>query len=252
MPGMTDEWKLPSHDNKLKYFIRIFGFRQKMRTWRAGREVHSMPFHIGESEFSFDIYPNGDEKNNRGHVSVFLRNRNSWAVKVNVEFKIGSRICEDTFEIPINSNCGWGKFHDHDDLLDDDDALNSEGNLNTSADISLIWEEVTGNGKKEDVDGLKSEVTDLKRKIETLETNIMSKLEALENDARRKTRIACPECPVCFEEMKPPTKIVQCVSGHFICLQCRDRPEVTCCPLCKEKFTGRATGMEKYLRTIAS
>lgn len=25
------------------------------------------------------------------------------------------------------------------------------------------------------------------------------------------------ECPVCFEEMRPPTRIFQCVQGHVVC-----------------------------------
>ena len=37
---------------------------------------------------------------------------------------------------------------------------------------------------------------------------------------------SCPECPICFDEMKPPTKIAQCLSGHLICLHCKERPEV--------------------------
>ena len=40
------------------------------------------------------------------------------------------------------------------------------------------------------------------------------------------------ECPICFEEMRPPTRIWQCVDGHAICegrvgpLQLRD---LRCC-----------------------
>ena len=95
-------------------------------------------------------------------------------------------------------------------------------NLTASANIKLIWEEVTHGRKnmKAEVQVLNSEVTDLKRKIKTLERTLVA------NPAKRKPTSPCPECPVCFDEMKPPTKIVQCMSGHLICLKCRDRPEV--------------------------
>jgi len=98
-----------------------------------------------------------------------------------------------------------------------------------------------------------SEVFNLKRKIEAMESTIMSKLASLEKPTKRKmvTIPSCPECPICFDEMKPPTKIAQCLSGHLICLHCKERPEVSSCPICKQRFTGeRAIGMESFLRDL--
>ena len=37
--------------------------------------------------------------------------------------------------------------------------------------------------------------------------------------------LPCPECPVCFDSMKPPTRILQCVSGHLVCVECAKRVE---------------------------
>ena len=31
------------------------------------------------------------------------------------------------------------------------------------------------------------------------------------------------ECPICFEEMKPPMRIWQCMDGHAICAGCRSK-----------------------------
>lgn len=124
MPGITSEWKLYSNDNTLNYYIRIFDFGHKMNTWRVGREVRPMPFQVGEAEFSIDIYPNGITKEERGNISVYLNNKNSWDVKVDIEFSFGTKSSEFVDkEIEANTSWGWPAFCDHEDarnLFDDE------------------------------------------------------------------------------------------------------------------------------------
>ena len=43
----------------------------------------------------------------------------------------------------------------------------------------------------------------------------------------------CPECPVCLETIRPLSAIVQCVSGHLLCLHCARRLVVLVCPTCR-------------------
>jgi len=62
--------------------------------------------------------------------------------------------------------------------------------------------------------------------------------------------LPCPECPVCFDSMKPPTRILQCVNGHLVCVECARKVERFICPICKQEFSGRATAMEQFLRTL--
>ena len=62
--------------------------------------------------------------------------------------------------------------------------------------------------------------------------------------------VPCPECPVCYESLQPPAKILQCVSGHLTCLPCASKVERFDCPMCKQDFTGRAIAMEQFLRTL--
>jgi len=123
------------------------------------------------------------------------------------------------------------------------------------ADIKTLISK-TENGRKDikkilpetkcEIESLKSEMCDLKNQMKSL----VSKLEDMGKHAKGVSKIPCPECPVCFEEMKPPVRIIQCKSGHLICKDCQSKPEVVCCPSCKQQFTGRAFGMENYLRTI--
>jgi len=59
----------------------------------------------------------------------------------------------------------------------------------------------------------------------------------------------CPECPVCLSSLKD-TRIYQCKQGHSLCHQCKNNPQVRCCPTCRGKLTGRATNMEHLLASI--
>ena len=56
------------------------------------------------------------------------------------------------------------------------------------------------------------------------------------------------ECPICFEEMRPPTRIWQCVDGHAICEVCRSRLDL--CPSCTRAIEGRNIALEKMARSL--
>ena len=62
--------------------------------------------------------------------------------------------------------------------------------------------------------------------------------------------VPCPECPVCFDSMRPPTRILQCVNGHLVCEKCARKVDRFICPTCNQEFSGRATAMEQFLRTL--
>jgi len=79
-----------------------------------------------------------------------------------------------------------------------------------------------------------------------------------EDEARRQKNfikseregLPCPECPVCFEKMMPPTRIMQCSNGHLICKECVSKANIIDCPTCRMKIVGRATAMEQYLASL--
>merc|ERR1712107_94234 len=58
------------------------------------------------------------------------------------------------------------------------------------------------------------------------------------------------ECPICFEEMKPPMRIWQCVDGHAICAGCREKLESKGCPPCSRSIDGRNFTLEKMARSL--
>jgi hypothetical protein len=91
-----------------------------------------------------------------------------------------------------------------------------------------------------------------KLKIEKLQDNQMDvKKHILKTKSNIKCLnqqlLNCPECPICFDSFQPPKKIVQCVNGHALCLDCSQKPEVKNCPTCREGLTGRATAYEQLL-----
>eukprot|EP00092_Neocalanus_flemingeri_P036242 GFUD01039459.1.p1 GENE.GFUD01039459.1~~GFUD01039459.1.p1 ORF type:complete len:294 (-),score=69.85 GFUD01039459.1:36-917(-) len=59
----------------------------------------------------------------------------------------------------------------------------------------------------------------------------------------------CPECPVCFSSLAGK-RIFQCASGHHVCKECKDNPQLKVCPTCRQKLIGRATNMEQFLATL--
>ena len=72
---------------------------------------------------------------------------------------------------------------------------------------------------------------------------INQKFEYLKEDMKAPAR--APECPICFEELKPPMK---CLKGHKLCEPCSQKPGIISCPgACKSAFMGRDFGMEAFL-----
>ena len=59
------------------------------------------------------------------------------------------------------------------------------------------------------------------------------------------------ECPVCFEKMRPPTRIWQCPQSHLVCETCRDQLDNLRCPSCRtDTVTMRARGMENMAKAL--
>ena len=124
-------------------------------------------------------------------------------MKVNykIDLGLGSSVIEsiESRHDLIDFYCakGWKKFASHDDLMNVD--VIDDITITVTASITLLCEEVVADGisSKEE---LKSEVTDLKRKLETLETTMIAKFEAFENNsAKKKVSLPCPSlrkiCP---------------------------------------------------------
>jgi len=100
---------------------------------------------------------------------------------------------------------------------------------------------------KEEVESLHNQITENKRKINDLEKAMQSRLEF-----PRGPKV--PECPVCLEEMIPPTEIFSCRNGHLVCGECKPKVTATAdsmCTTCRTvKYMGRATAVEQMIREM--
>ena len=86
----------------------------------------------------------------------------------------------------------------------------------------------------------------LKDEMKQLDQKINMKFEDLKEDIKAPAR--APECPICFEELRPPMRIIQCQKGHKLCEPCSQKPDIVSCPgACKSAFIGRDFGMEAFL-----
>ena len=73
--------------------------------------------------------------------------------------------------------------------------------------------------------------------------------DTLEDEPARASPI--PECPVCYEEMRPPKEIWTCGNGHLICSDCQpDVRDNKCVVRCGSKYSGKAIAMEQLVRQI--
>ena len=66
--------------------------------------------------------------------------------------------------------------------------------------------------------------------------------------------LSLPECPICMQDMVPPTRIIQCLRGHKLCEHCHGKlvrsGKRNCPGHCGTGFNGRDLGMEAFLRQL--
>ena len=99
---------------------------------------------------------------------------------------------------------------------------------------------------KDEAENLDEQIVKNKRKRYDLEKAMCSRLKL---PCTSKT----PECPVCLEEMKPPTQIFHCHNGHLVCAECRPKVINDMCITCRAvKYIGRATAVEQMIRDMFS
>ena len=94
---------------------------------------------------------------------------------------------------------------------------------------------------EKEMESLDEQMTKNKRKTSDLERALQSRMKFV--------RIPkTPECPICLEEMRPPTQIFNCNNGHLVCGECRPKVINDMCTTCRTvKYMGRATAVEQMI-----
>jgi len=68
-----------------------------------------------------------------------------------------------------------------------------------------------------------------------------------------KLSITSLECPICFEDFNPATKIYQCTSGHLYCGECKPKLVSKTCPQCRQPLSEdgiRNIFLEKIIKRL--
>ena len=262
--------------------VKIEDFKKKMKTWPSNKFIMSESFTVAVANghdvpLSLKIYPNGDEAEDEGYVSVFVMNDSNKKIQVDFTLKMkGDKVRHSKVDLKPDAGYGTRDLYCHKDKgvgdvgSDEDTTISCiiRGLQRNVSNITLARSIETIRSSNHQ---LKDSANDLKRKYDSIETKVEdgnsniekriarleSKLEASAESINAKIDVSAaktnnsvkkPKCPICFEEMS--AKIAQCISGHLLCWGCKEKIGDKDCAFCDQPVNGRAYGMEAYLRTI--
>jgi len=187
----TTTWVSHRDCTKASLTFEITNFAAAVAANKKGRYVESQPCTIGGSRFVVKVYPSGNDAAAKDKVSVFVMNQNDHKVLVDFAIQVGDLKSETNYQIEGTEGRGCTDFMD----------IKAVGpTLTLVANITLLKEEVR-DGDKGDMDKIH-----LKEAIKEAVDNMMEEMEAkmkLEID-KIKEPVKIPECPICFEELRPP------------------------------------------------
>ena len=96
-----------------------------------------------------------------------------------------------------------------------------------------------------------SDLEAIRTKKEVLRIELRESVNTQSSPQAKPLLSLIPECPACYEKMKPPRQIYNCTNGHLICSLCQ--PNITgkmCISRCGTMYSGRATAMEQMMRQM--
>ena len=189
----TSSWfgKEESKKAKLKLVIPYFS---DVLT-RKGEKIRSKIISVGRSKFSLEVYPSGVKSAERGMISVFLQNESNHDVEVDYTITAGEAVSEYHKNTKIEKGGGVGRRNFM-------KAKEVEAELIITVGVDLKWEDISGGMVEENSseERVMKEIKNLKEEMKNVRAEI----------AKVKTS-SIPECPVCFQNLGPPKKIVQCL-----------------------------------------
>jgi len=259
--------------DKATIILEVTNFKAALATVMKGNGIESQPCTIRGSKFIIKVYPSGHASAAKDKVSVYVLNKSQHKVITTFSIKIGNEKASLT-EVQFKkgsrdegNNWGWLDFMDRKDvgptlcvvatiaLLKEEGVFGTNDLQDTVKEMEAMTIKQTNKIKSEIKNELKQEfnkgLSDMKKRFEESETNMIVKMGKMENTLKARDPIKIPECPICFEELRPPLRIVQCLRGHKICEPCSKKEAVVSCPTnCKSGFMGRDHGMEAFVKQL--
>ena len=119
------EEKVSNGVDEVEYRVKVTQFRDRMNKWKPGRKINNLsPFFFMDCLFELHIYPNGEDTDSKGYVSIFLISANLEDLYVSYELSMGDEI-QFLENQKIESLGGFGRaeFYSHDleDEYDDNE-----------------------------------------------------------------------------------------------------------------------------------
>ena len=98
-------------------------------------------------------------------------------------------------------------------------------------------------------------MVEVKDEVREMKSAVNAEMMVLKAEvAKSCPALSLPECPICLQDMAPPTRIIQCKVGHKLCESCYDAlmksGRRNCPGHCGTDFIGRDLGMEAFLRQL--
>jgi len=260
----TSSWSVKEEVKyKAKLKLDIPNFSEIVRNTPKGQWINSKKFDVGGGSFTLHIYPDGHLGAKKGMLSAFLCNESDHDVVVDIIISVeGTFFCERYRDIKIEKGGSWGKMNFMKASVVGTD-------LEYTVEVELKWKDFSGGVvEKNQVDSknlvqveerLGGKLDQMGGKLEQMKTFVLAELNQQQQEMKNFVRgeiakvkaTSIPECPVCFLQLKPPKKIVQCLKGHKICETCSEKEAVVSCPTCKTAFMGRDFGMEAFVRELS-
>ena len=187
-------WSVREEFNKAKLKLEVPKFSEVVGNTERKVKISSKLFHVGRSKFRLAVYPGGvEETTEQGMFSVYLYNVSNHDVVVDftISANWGMSMSKKDDKIEKNCDSGWADFMKTRDVGAD---------LNLTVEVTMKWEDLSG----EMVEENHANKSDLIKVEERLKDIVRAEI------AKVKTS-SIPECPVCFQRLAPPKKIVQCL-----------------------------------------
>ena len=227
----TSSWSVKEEVNKAKLKLEIPNFSDVVGNTSKGQRVISQQFDVGGAKFALKMYPNGQQGAEEGMLSAFLGNESNHDVVVDFTISVegGKEKSAESAKIEKGMLAVYLRNESNHDVVVDF-TISVEGgsedswenakiekrrkrgrrnfmrasevgtDLKTIVEVELKWEDIAG-GEVQQNQVTSRDLVQLEQRMKTFVRGEMAKVKAT----------PIPECPVCFLQLKPPKKIVQCL-----------------------------------------
>ena len=95
--------------------------------------------------------------------------------------------------------------------------------LNLKSEVVKMKKELMTEARKEKKTVTSNGEAKLKEELARLESKMVAEMRLLKAEVA-KAKSQPPECPICMQDMTPPTRIIMCQMGHKLCESCWMKP----------------------------